>query len=149
MRRGLAVSVLAGAVAAGPGAMLSGQMQTQVPTPKIVKHAAGLDALIAADAAFEKLTDGHRWTEGPVWSRRGNLLLFSDIPNNVIHKWEAGKGLSEYLKPSGYNGTAPFTGPEPGSNGLTFDKDGRLVMCQHGNRRIARQNAEKDGAGHP
>ncbi len=138
MRRGLALTALAVAVAVGLGAMLS----AQVPTPKIVKQAAGLDALIAGDAAFEQLSEGHRWTEGPVWSRRGSFLLFSDIPNNVIHKWEAGKGISEYLKPSGYNGTAPFTGPEPGSNGLTFDKEGRLVMCQHGNRRVARRNAD-------
>lgn len=111
-------------------------------TPKIVRHDAGLDALLAVDAAFEKLTDGHKWVEGPVWSRRGGFLLFSDIPNNVVLKWTPGGGVTEFLKPSGYNGDAPFTGPEPGSNGLTFDAEGRLVLCQHGNRRVARREAD-------
>lgn len=133
------LSVLAAATL-GLGAMLSAQMQ--IPTPKIISHAPGLDTLIDTGATFEKLSEGHRWTEGPVWSRRGGYLLFSDIPNNVVMKWEPGKGVSEYLKPAGYTGTAPFTGPEPGSNGLTFDSEGRLVLCQHGDRRIARQNAD-------
>jgi gluconolactonase len=113
-------------------------MEAQTGMPRIVKKSPALDSLIAADAAFEKLGDGYQWTEGPVWSRKGNFLLFSDIPNNVIQKWTPGKGMSEFLKPSGYSGTAPFTGREPGSNGLTFDKEGRLVMCQHGDRRIGR-----------
>jgi gluconolactonase len=65
-------------------------------------------------------------------------VLFSDIPNNVVNKWKQGEGLTEFLKPSGYTGTAPFTGREPGSNGLTFDREGRLVLCQHGDRRISR-----------
>jgi len=131
------VSMLAAAMI-GVGVMLSAQMQ--IPTPRIIAHAPGLEALIDPGATFEKLSEGHRWTEGPVWNRRGGYLLFSDIPNNVVVKWEPGKGVSEYLKPSGYTGTAPFTGPEPGSNGLTFDSEGRLVLCQHGDRRIARQN---------
>ena len=121
---------------------MTAQAPTPAPTPTIEKKAAGLDALIATDAAFEKLGDGYAWTEGPVWNRKGGYLLFSDIPNNVIRQWKPGQAITDYLKPSGYNGTAPFTGPEPGSNGLTFDHQGRLVMCQHGNRRIARQEAD-------
>ncbi len=71
----------------------------------------------------------------------GGYLLWSDIPNNVVHKWTPGGAVSEYLKPSGYSGTEPFTGPEPGSNGLTFDREGHLILCQHGDRRIARLDA--------
>ena len=113
-------------------------LMAQIPTPTIEKKSPALDALLAPDAVFEKLGEGFRWTEGPVWSRKGGFLLFSDIPNNVIRQWTPGKGMSEFLKPSGYHGAEPFTGPEPGTNGLTFDAQGRLVACQHGDRRVAR-----------
>ena len=131
MRR-MAVLSAAGAV------LMMSALMAQIPTPTIVKKSPALDALIAADAAFEKLGEGYEWTEGPVWSKKGGYLLFSDIPNNVINKWEAGKGVTQFVKPSGYSGSEPFTGREPGSNGLTYDAQGRLVACQHGDRRIAR-----------
>ena len=101
------------------------------------------DALIAPDTRIEKIADDLKWSEGPLWDPRTKSLLFSDIPNNVIMKWHADKGVSEFLKRSGYTGAAPFTGREPGSNGLTFDLDGRLTLCQHGDRRISRR--ESDG----
>lgn len=101
-----------------------------------------LDALVPQDARLEKLADGFAWVEGPVWDRRGGYLLFSDIPNNVIHKWREGEGISVFLQPSGYSGEAPFTGREPGSNGLVFDAEGRLVLCEHGDRRISRLEAD-------
>jgi gluconolactonase len=101
------------------------------------------DALIAPDTKIEKIADDLKWSEGPLWDPRTKSLLFSDIPNNVIMKWHADKGVSEFLKRSGYTGAAPFTGREPGSNGLTFDLDGRLTLCQHGDRRISRR--ESDG----
>jgi gluconolactonase len=94
--------------------------------------------LIPDGARLEKLADGFAWVEGPVWDRKTQAILFSDIPNNVVHQWKEGAGLSEFLRPSGYTGAAPFTGREPGSNGLTFDSKGRLVLCQHGDRRISR-----------
>lgn len=124
---------------AAAGAVLTvSALMAQIPTPTIVKKSPALDALIAADAKFEKLGEGFEWTEGPVWDKKGGYLLFSDIPNNVINKWEAGKGISQFIKPSGYSGSEPFTGREPGTNGLTFDAQGRLVACQHGDRRVAR-----------
>ena len=130
--------------AAAAGAVLmTSMLMAQIPTPTIEKKSPALDGLIAPDATFEKLGEGFKWVEGPVWSKRGGFLLFSDIPNNVVNKWQQGGSIIEFLKPSGYNGTEPFTGPEPGSNGLTFDAQGRLVLCQHGNRRIAR--LESDG----
>ena len=86
--------------AAGAVLMVSALM-AQIPTPTIVKKSPALDALIAADASFEKLGEGFEWTEGPVWDKKGKYLLFSDIPNNVINKWESGKGISQFLKPSG------------------------------------------------
>ncbi|HEX8916028.1 MAG TPA: SMP-30/gluconolactonase/LRE family protein [Humisphaera sp.] len=95
-----------------------------------------LDALLAGDAKMEKLVEGLDWAEGPVWHRQKGVLFFSDVPQNVVYQWQEGKGVSEYLRPSGYTGTAP-RGGEPGSNGLTIDPEGRLVLCQHGDRRVA------------
>jgi gluconolactonase len=103
-----------------------------------------LEALIPADARLEKIADGYNWVEGPVWNRAEKYLLFSDIPGNSIFRWEQGKGASLFMKPSGYTGAAPFEGREPGSNGLAFDAEGRLVLCEHGDRRVAR--LEKDGS---
>lgn len=94
------------------------------------------DALIPRGAVIEKLADGFKWTEGPVWMP-GGFLLFSDIPNNAVMKWQEGKGLSVFLKPSGYTGSEP-RGGESGSNGLTRDTEDRLVLCQHGDRCVAR-----------
>ncbi len=100
------------------------------------------DALIPKDAVIEVLAEGFKWTEGPVWVKDGGYVLFSDIPNNRVMKWSEKGGLSEFLKPSGYTGQAKFEGYEPGSNGLAMDKEGNLILCQHGDRRIARL---KDG----
>ena len=77
-----------------------------------------------------------------MWNRKENFLLFSDIPNNAIFKWQEGHRTSVFLTPSGYTGSTPFPGREPGSNGLTFDPSGRLVMCEHGDRRISRLEAD-------
>ena len=110
----------------------------------IERRDARLDKLVPKNARLEKLGDGYHWTEGPVWNRKENYLLFSDIPANAIIKWKAGDGMKQYLKPSGYTGSAPFEGREPGSNGLTYDAAGRLVLCEHGDRRVAR--LEKDGS---
>jgi gluconolactonase len=99
---------------------------------------ARLDALIPKDAKIEVLAGGMKWSEGPVWDKKAGALLFSDIPNNRVMKWSQKDGLMEFLKPSGYTGTAKFEGVEPGCNGLAFDKNGNLILCQHGDRRVAR-----------
>jgi gluconolactonase len=97
-----------------------------------------LDAVVPPGAAIEVLADGFKWSEGPVWDRAQHRLLFSDVPNNVIHAWSEKGGASVFLKPSGYTGPEGQGGREPGSNGLAFDAKGRLTMCQHGNRQLAR-----------
>jgi gluconolactonase len=99
-----------------------------------------LDALIDPNARVEKLADGFAWTEGPVWRRDKGYLLFSDIPHNTVWKWNQAEGLSIYMRPAGYAfGTNP-PGRELGTNGLTFDKSGTLVVADHGNRGISRWN---------
>src|SRR5438132_8352805 len=92
-------------------------------------------SLVPKDAKIEKLAQGFGWAEGPVWM--GNFVIFSDVIGNTAYKWEQGKGLSVYMRPSGYTGSTP-RGGEPGSNGLTRDPQGRLVMCEHGDRRVSR-----------
>lgn len=93
--------------------------------------------LVPADSKIEVLAAGFSWTEGPVWSgdEEGHLL-FSDIPRNSIFKWKEGEGVSLFMSPSGYTGVA-FYGPESGSNGLFLDLQGRLVLCEHGDRRVS------------
>jgi gluconolactonase len=102
----------------------------------------GFDKLIPKDTILENLADGFDWSEGPVWIKDGGFLVCSDIPKNQIVKWQEGKGKSVFLEKSGYNGDRKDL-KEPGTNGLTVDSEGRLVMCQHGERRVAR--LEKDG----
>ncbi|HEV7609628.1 MAG TPA: SMP-30/gluconolactonase/LRE family protein [Steroidobacteraceae bacterium] len=100
------------------------------------------DALIAPGTSIEKIADDLKWSEGPLWDAKTKSLLFSDIPNNIVMRWNADKGVSRFLERSGYTGAEPFTGREPGSNGLTFDPQGRLTLCQHGDRRISRREAD-------
>jgi gluconolactonase len=99
-----------------------------------------LDALVAPDAKIEKLCEGFQWCEGPVW--KDGALLFSDVPRNVIHQWNQGQtAATVFLQPSGMlTPTAGFR--EQGSNGLVLDEKGRLVICEHGERRLARLEAD-------
>lgn len=104
---------------------------------RLVPEDPRFSALVAPDATIDVLATGFAWAEGPVWVKERGFLLFSDIPRNAIMKWSLDDGLSLYLKPSGYTGVADY-GKEPGSNGLTLDAEGRLVSCEHGDRRVAR-----------
>ena len=103
---------------------------------KIIRLDPKLDELLAANARIELLAAGFAWAEGPVWVPEEKHLLFSDIPNNRVVKWKEGEGASTFLKPSGYTGAADYGG-EPGCNGLLLDAKGRLVSCEHGDRRIS------------
>jgi gluconolactonase len=101
-----------------------------------------LDALLPPDATIEVLAGGFAWSEGPVWVRAGGwqgeaCLLFSDIPRNRINRWRPGHGIDIFMEPSGYTGVADY-GAEPGCNGLTLDREGRLILCEHGDRRVSR-----------
>ena len=93
-----------------------------------------------ANATLEILAEGFEWTEGPLWLESENKLIFSDIPNNSIFEWSKKGGKKLYLKPAGYTGFIEREG-EPGSNGLLLSPEGELVLCQHGDRRMAKMNA--------
>ncbi|MDQ3683858.1 MAG: SMP-30/gluconolactonase/LRE family protein, partial [Bacteroidota bacterium] len=102
-----------------------------------------LDKIISANAKAEIIAEGFEWSEGPLWVEKNKMLLFSDVPMNIIYKWTEEKGKEVYLTPSGYTDTAK-RGGETGSNGLTMDNKGTLVLCQHGNRQMARMDAPLD-----
>ncbi|MEX2044123.1 MAG: SMP-30/gluconolactonase/LRE family protein, partial [Opitutus sp.] len=103
---------------------------------RIERFDPAFDPLVAVDARIEKLAGGFTWSEGPVWFNGG--LIFSDVPENVAYRWKEGMDRVEvFLKPSGLLTPQPGF-REPGSNGLTRDAQGRLLLCQHGERRVAR-----------
>jgi gluconolactonase len=86
---------------------------------------------------------GFTWTEGPLWIEDGKFLLFSDIPNNTVFKMDNDGKISEYLYPSGFMGE-DFKGEEPGSNGLVLSPQGKLILMQHGERRVAGMKSTLD-----
>ena len=105
---------------------------------RICRDAPGLDALIAPDAAIERLADGFTWTEGPVWIADGGYWLFSDVPENKMYRWSEGSGVSLFLSPSGYDGPDLSSFREPGSNGLIRGPGDTILVADHGNRAVAR-----------
>ena len=106
---------------------------------KIVRLDPRFDKLIGKDASIEVLSEGHEWSEGPVWVKddEGGSLLYSDIPRNSVYQWREGwKQAKVWLTPSGYTGVSNYGG-EPGCNGLLLDSKGQLVSCEHGDRRVS------------
>lgn len=94
------------------------------------------DQLVAPEAKVEVLATGFNWSEGPVWS--GDQIVFSDVPENTAFAWREGDSAARvFLKPSGN-----LVGEGQGSNGLAIDPEGRLLLCQHGERRVARMEAD-------
>jgi gluconolactonase len=102
-----------------------------------------LHAIISPGTNIEKIADGFSFTEGPVWHPDG-YLLFSDPNTNTIYRYNpANNNVTVYISHSGYTGTDIGDYHQPGSNGLTIDKEGRLIVNQHGNRSVIRH--EKKG----
>lgn len=129
------LSLLVLCVVANP---LSAQGTALKTIGKIESYDKSFDKLIAPGTKIEVLADGFQWTEGPVWVKEGDsgFLLFSDIPRNSVFRWKKGQGIDLYLKPAGYTGLKSYS-KEPGSNGLLVDFLGRLVSCEHGDRRLS------------
>ncbi|MEX0883524.1 MAG: SMP-30/gluconolactonase/LRE family protein, partial [Cyclobacteriaceae bacterium] len=108
---------------------------------EIEKFHPSLDKIIGKNAKAQVIGSGYEWTEGPLWLESKQMLLFSEIPANKIHAWKEGANSPDvYLDPAGFTGTGS-RGGELGSNGLILDSEGNLVICQHGDRRIARMMA--------
>ncbi|WP_157557945.1 SMP-30/gluconolactonase/LRE family protein [Niabella aurantiaca] len=118
--------------------LFSGSIPAQQHSPVafIERLHPGLDAVIDTHAVVSVIADGFEWVEGPLWVESEKMLLFSDVMKNRICRWTAQKGVSPYLEPSGYTAAVP-RGKELGSNGLAINPQGQLVLCQHGDRRVA------------
>jgi gluconolactonase len=104
---------------------------------ELERLAAELDDVVPPGAELEQVAGGFEFTEGPVWSPEG-ALLFSSPNTNAIYRWDPRGEVTVFRSKSGYTGTDIGRYHQPGSNGLTFDADGRLTICQHGNRRVIR-----------
>lgn len=119
-----------------------GQNTTNFPSiGRVERFDPAMDQLIRKDTKIEVLCGGFEWAEGPVWvpeqgNDYGGFVLFSDIPHNAVMRWQEGEGISVFMQPAGYTGVADY-GAEPGSNGLALDSKGRLVLCEHGDRRVS------------
>ena len=100
-------------------------------------------SLIDQNAAFEVLAEGFYWSEGPLWVSSLNALLFSDVPANKIYKWSENDSVEIYLESAGHTGVENIASGK-GPNGLLLDMENNLIICQHGDRRVARMDAALD-----
>jgi gluconolactonase len=131
---------VSGLVIAGIAVALA---QTQTGSSgSVARLDPGLDAIVPAKATIERVAGGFKWPEGPVWVHSG-FLFFSEIPSAVIDKWTPDGKVTTYLGPAEFTMKDVAAAAVPGTNGLTLDKQGRLTICDQGNRRITR--LEKDG----
>jgi gluconolactonase len=96
--------------------------------------------IIDTTSKIEVLADGFTWSEGPLWLPSENKLIFTDVPENTIYSWDTKNGKQLYLKPSGYT-IINEKGSTEGANGLMLDGNGQLILCQHGNRSVAKMEA--------
>ena len=109
---------------------------------EIVRLDPAMNALVGPNPKIYKLAEGFKFTEGPIWVWDGGYLLFSDPNNNTIYQYKPDGQLSVFREKSGYDGADIAEYGQPGSNGLTQDREGRLTINEHGNRRVTR--LEKD-----
>jgi len=138
----MAIAAAQLASASGQGSQASAADKASEPA-RIVRLDPGLDAVVPGGAAVERVRDNSgRLAEGPLWTRDGSLL-FSDMTANVIARMTKDGRTSVFIPRAGYDGDPPPSGPMVGSNGLTYDRDGRLIVCERGNRRVTRR--EPDG----
>ena len=102
-------------------------------------------SIIDKNARIEILGDDFKVAEGPLWDENNNKLIFTDVRQNKIFTWDENSGINEYIAPSGSTGYAPsFQKGGIGANGITFDKNGDIILCQHGDRRIAKISNKKN-----
>ena len=151
MRRELSMTALV-LIAAGFLAACGGPAEEPAPEPEPAADASpvfeeagtvdGLEGLVAPGAVVEKVSEGFQFTEGPVWigGAEDGSLLFSDIPADRVYEWSEREGSSVFLDPVFLPELE--TNGQGGSNGLTVDSEGRVVLCEHGNRRVARIEAD-------
>jgi len=130
----------------GAGVATAGAYASENVSPlKVDRLDATIDTIVPASATMERVATGFTWVEGPVWIPAG-YLLFAEITSNSIRKLQPDGTLSIFMQPSGYKGTAPYGGKEPGSNGMTLDQSGRLTVAGHAQRDVWRLESLDAGA---
>ncbi|WP_084168732.1 SMP-30/gluconolactonase/LRE family protein [Hellea balneolensis] len=100
------------------------------------------ESLISKDAKIEKLGGSFMWSEGPVWIKGGDYLLFTDVPGNTIHKFKEGEGITTWMSPSGHPDPKPDYTSSQGANGLYPFDDTHIIVPDHGNRTLYKLNVE-------
>jgi gluconolactonase len=110
------------------------------PVATIEQLDPSLSEIIEPGTKVKVIADGFQWSEGPLWVQDQQMLLFSDVPENTIYQWTEKGGLKTYLHPSGYTGQDTTNAGE-GSNGLLLNAYGELILCQHGDRRMAKMKS--------
>jgi gluconolactonase len=123
-----------GALAAGPARAQAPQRFTTIG--QVLRKQPALDQVLAPDAKLEIVSSGHTHVEGPLWVPDSSMLLFSDTKTRTIYRWRPDSGRTKFLQYNGYTGRLPYS-KEPGSNGLTLDGRGNLLLAEHGDRRLA------------
>lgn len=148
MRKSIYYSILVAVNVSCAGAQTDQKIESTVESSyqtigSILRLDSAVNSLIPPDAQIEILASGFDWAEGPLWLKEQDALIFSDVPKNKIWKWSEKDSLSLFLEPSGFIGDIEGM-KEPGSNGLALSNKGELLLCQHGERRIAKMNATLD-----
>jgi len=126
-----------------PGSVAPLAVEPQEVNIQVARLDPGIEAIVPANAKLFKVAEGFQFTEGPVWDRQRAALLFSDPNHNTIYRYTEQDGLSVFREKSGYDGADIAEYSQPGSNGLTLDRQGRLTINEHGRHRVSR--LEPDG----
>lgn len=135
--------IIMGCGCSSPGSKAPDATVKDTMPGKVELYDPSAAGLIDSNAVIEVIGRNYKWSEGPVWVAGKQMLLFSDVIQNTVYQWKGKDTPVAYLTPSGYTDTARRDG-ENGSNGLTLDKEGRLLLCQSGNRQVVRMNAPLD-----
>jgi gluconolactonase len=96
----------------------------------VVANSSALYELVDEGAEVERLATGFDFTEGPIWNAEGNYLLFSDMVGDVRRRWDEQNGITEVARPSNKG------------NGMTYDAEGRLIVCEHATSQVVRQRSD-------
>jgi gluconolactonase len=144
--RKLSVNTRVVAMAAAVGLSLGGSVvaaertvpMTKMNEARIDRWDPAMDAIVPADWKIEKLAEGFGWAEGPIWIRKGNYLLFTDVPGNKMWKWSEKGGLEKFLDPSGAADVDSAVWREAGANGLAIHDKKSILLADTGSRMIQR-----------
>jgi gluconolactonase len=133
----VAVAVLTALIGSWAATKADASSDTTALPTTVERLDPAINALVPEHASLERIATGFKWTEGLLWLPT-NQLIFAEIPSNSIRIFTPGAGVSIFMQPSGYKGAKSYGGPEPGSNAMTLDADGRLTVAGHAQRDVWR-----------